>query len=219
MNAAAAVLPFKARPSPPATWSWDAETQRYRWPKTGRAVPPARIWKVFDKRREAIKDELQGHARALAAGEIDARTFEARMRATLKQAHVQARLLGIGGKDAVQQADYGKMGAGLKKEYGFLARFASGAAEMSEAGLVNRAGYYSGSNLGNALVAGQRDSAKRAGWKKKQRLGPNDEHTCPTCRSEIAEGAVDIDRKGWFLGHQGNTECRVNDRCRIIFMK
>lgn len=198
-------------------WEWDADSQRWRWPNTGRAVPPSRIRQVFQRRQDDARERMRDIGRRWAEGEISEAQFILDMRREIKRGHIQGMLLSVGGRENATQADYGRAGQRLRQEYQFLREFAAEARDRSPAYVANRAGYYAGSNMGNAMVDAGLASAKRAGMTQKRRVGPNDQHTCPTCRREIAAGWVDIDRAGWLLGHRGDTECQANDRCLIEY--
>lgn len=213
----AAVLPD---PSPDATkarpdgWTFDAASQRWRWPNTGRAVPQSTVNDLLARRQDAVRESMREHARALAAGRINAAEFEIRMRAAVKEAHIQARLLAIGGKGNATDADWGAVGSRLRREYRYLSEFAAASGALSEAQLVNRAGMYAGAAVKDAYASGQLRGHVAAGYAKKRRVGPNDKGTCQTCRTEIASGWVDISSPGWAIGH---SECLANCRCAIEY--
>lgn len=196
-------------------WRFDPSPRRYRWPNTGRAIPPKRVAATFRARRAAHASEMEGHARDFAAGRKTAAELEEAMRRSIKRGFIQGAVLGAGGRGRVTKGDWGAIGQQLRTEYGFLGKFVKAAGDLSEAKLVQRARYYAGSNMGNAYVSVNLRAAKRDGHNEKRRSGPNDGHTCDTCREEISRGWVPIDEPGFLLGHRGNTECASSDRCDI----
>ena len=195
-------------------WTFDQGSQRWRWPNTGRAVPQSTINDLLAKRQDAVKESMREHARQLAAGKINAAEFEIRMRGAIKDAHIQARLLAIGGKGNATDADWGAVGSRVKREYKYLSEFSSSASGLSEAQLANRASMYGGSAVRDSYASGQLRGHLAAGYTHKRRSGENDGRTCPTCRREIAAGWVPIDTGGWAIGH---SECLSNCRCSIEY--
>lgn len=195
-------------------WTFDDASQRWRRPGSGRAVPQSEIDKLLAARQAALKESMQGHARELAAGRINSAEFYIRMRNDIKTGHIQARLLGIGGKGKATDSDMGAIGQRLRGEYRYLSAFSAEAKGLTEAQLVQRAGLYSGSAIKDQYTAGRMASHKAAGYSQKRRTGVNDEVTCKTCREEIGRGWVGIEASGFAIGH---SECMANCRCNIEF--
>jgi hypothetical protein len=71
---------------------------------------------------------LDRHARSLAdayrRGELTLDQWEIEMRATVKNAHILSTALARGGIDRLTPADYGRIGAVVKREYGYLGTLA-----------------------------------------------------------------------------------------------
>ena len=199
-------------------WTFDQDSQRWRYPNSGRAVPEPEIRRVLEMRQESVRETMRDHARQLAAGKINAAEFEIRMRDSVKQSHLQARLLAVGGRENATQGDYGAVGQRVRREYRYLSEFSATAAKggLSEAQLVQRSGMYAGASVRDSYVAGRVRSHVDAGYTQKRRTGPNDKSTCNTCRTEIGGGWVAIDAPGWQIGH---SECLANCRCNIEFKR
>lgn len=200
--------------APAGGWSFDDVTQRYRKPGSGRALPQAEIDKLLTQRQDALREKFKRHARDYNAGKINAAEFEIRMRKDIKSAHIQARLLGIGGRGRANESDFGAVGRRLSPEYRYLKQFAAELKDLSPAKIEQRAALYAGSAVRDQYTSGRLASHKGAGYSKKRRIGANDSQTCKTCREEIAAGWVDIDAKGYAIGH---SECMANCRCSIDF--
>jgi hypothetical protein len=199
-------------------WSFDQDSQRWRYPNSGRAVPEPELRRLLAARQEAVKASMQDNARQLVAGKINAAEFEIRMRAAVKESHLQARLLAVGGKGNATERDFGAVGQRVRREYRYLSEFSAlaGKGGLSEAQLVHRSGMYAGASVRDSYVAGRVRSHMDAGYTHKRRTGPNDDGTCTTCRTEIGGGWVAIDAPGWQIGH---SECLANCRCNIEFKR
>lgn len=200
---------------PPESWRFDKDTQRWRHGESGRPVAPERIAAVLAERQTAVKDALAQHGRDLANGKHTSASFQAAARAEIKAAHIQARLLAIGGRENATPKDWGTVGRELRDQYARLSDFAS-VPEMSEAYAANRAASYGGGAVKGTYATGQRDSHAAAGFDEKRRTGPNDSQTCETCGSEIAAGWVPIDEDGWEVG---GPDCYPNCRCSVEYRR
>ncbi len=208
------LLNRKAAPKPPESWSFDTGSQRWRHGESGRPVAPSRIADVLAERQAAVKDALAGHGRALANGTMTPAQFQAAARADIKAAHIQARLLAIGGRENATPKDWGKVGNELRNQYGYLAEFAA-TPEMSEAYAANRASLYGGAAVKGTYTAGQQSSHAANGYDQARKVGPNDGATCSDCSEEIAQGWVPIEDAPTI----GHTQCLSNCRCEVEFGK
>lgn len=205
-----------AEKGPPDTWAFDTRTQRWRWPNTGRAVPPRRINALLDRRLATAQNAMRLLGGQAARGEITRDEFVTKMRIEIKTVHLQARMLAVGGKAGMTPRDYGRAGAAIKREYSFLANFARELPDLSEAAASDRAGKYAGSSVRDAYFQGARDSHERAGYDQKRRSSMGDDRVCETCSREAEQGWVDIDTPGWTIG---DTDCGSRDRCVIDFRR
>lgn len=63
-------------------------------------------------------------SKGLMAGDISIQEWVLGFRRTLKQSYIQQYLLGRGGRNVMTQADWGRLGGILQRQYGFMQNFA-----------------------------------------------------------------------------------------------
>lgn len=199
-------------------WAWDPKAQRYRWPNTGRLLPPERVANVRERRVAEAKARMQQAAQSMLDGKLTVKQWQTAMRDESARAHLELRMLGVGGKANMTRGDYQWVHDRVKRESGYLADFGAAvrAGELSEAGILDRAGKYGGASLRDAYFGGATDAHAAAGFTRKRRSGADDGHTCATCQKEIAADWVSIERDGWVIG---DSECQSQCRCEIEFDK
>lgn len=202
----------------PDSWKWDADTQRYRWPNTGRAVPPKLLRKAVERIQESHRADMGTHTRGLLEGSLSPEEWQRAMRLSVKNAHIQMRVAGRGGRDQMTKSDWGKVGQLLRKEYGYLDNFALDVVtgNLTDAQITIRASLYGGANVLGQYERGRLDGHREAGYDQKIRYAAGDANTCDTCNEEAAQGWVDIDEPGWVLG---DTDCQSNDRCDFDYRR
>lgn len=195
---------------PDSTWIFDPSVGTYRDPK-GHPRSYTTVRAALDKRVADAKETLRAHGAAQAAGDATLAEFEKRMRAEIKTLHVQARVLGVGGKNAATKSDYGKAGAAIKKEYRYLRGFVQDIEDgrHTAAGIEDRASKYAGANAINGFEDGRKGVMRGAGYTEVRFAGPDDARTCNTCRDRIRRGWVPIGDGGMVIG---DSECA--DSCR-----
>lgn len=193
-------------------WAWDPKAQRYRWPRTGRLLPPARVANVRERRVAEAKARMQQAAQSMLDGKLTVNQWQTAMRDESARAHLELRMLGVGGKANMTRGDYQWVHDRVKREAGYLADFGKAvrAGELGEAGILDRSGKYGGASMRDAFFEGATDAHRAAGFTRRRRLGPNDERTCDGCRKEIARDWVGIDAKYRAIG---DCECQSQCRC------
>lgn len=199
-------------------WSFDPDAAEYVNARTGARQSLGDQRAVLDAHVDAVRVRMQQHAASLVDGRLTPDQFEARMRTDIRALHIQARILGAGGRDQMTQSEWGKTGYKLRGEYRYLNAFVRDieAGRMSPAGIIDRAGKYAGSSAVDQFEEARRGAQKRAGYTEKRRIAANDAGTCSTCRAEAARGWVPIDEPGFRIGH---TQCQSRDRCTIEYRR
>lgn len=199
-------------------WAWDPKAQRYRWPNTGRPLPTDRVSGVRERRVAEAKARMQQAAQSMLNGKLTVKQWQTAMRDESARAHLELRMLGVGGRGNMTRADYQWVHDRVKREAGYLADFGKAvrAGELSEAGILDRAGKYGGASLRDAYFDGATDAHAAAGFTRKRRSGADDERTCDTCAKEIGAGWVSISHGGFQVG---DSECQSQCRCIIEFDK
>lgn len=105
------------------TYTWDAEERRYR-DRFGRMVSRENIRKAVDRYTDNLQAEVGNLTERMVAGEVEVGEWQIQMEALIKRGHVAATMIAKGGKDQIGAREWGKTGAILRQEYGYLARFA-----------------------------------------------------------------------------------------------
>jgi len=107
-----------------AAWSYDRNTGRYR-DERGKFLSQASVQKLVDGRIDKLEASLKRFTRMLSDGSITLDQWQGSVREAIKTAHIQAAIIGHGGKAGMGSAEYGRVGQRLRLEYDFLKNFAS----------------------------------------------------------------------------------------------
>ena len=107
-----------------AEWSYDPMSGRYRRP-SGRFMSETAVTALLDGRIGKLGENLQRFTRMLADGNITLDQWQGSVREAIKGAHIQASVLGHGGRADMGAAEYGRMGQRLRAEYRYLQGFAN----------------------------------------------------------------------------------------------
>lgn len=106
------------------SWVWDTTSRRYRDMDTGRWLSHATVTTLRNELAALQRSWADTSAAALVRGDWSVRRWELEIRDRLKTVYVAEYLLGRGGKNAMTQADYGRIGAMLRDQYQWLRGFA-----------------------------------------------------------------------------------------------
>ncbi len=109
----------------PSPWIWDKATHRYRNVKTGRFIGYNTMLSLRDRFVDAQKERVDALADQLASGAIDVYDWQRAMRDEIKTTYIDQYILGHGGRNTMTPSDWGRLGAEMRKQYGYLGRFAS----------------------------------------------------------------------------------------------
>lgn len=153
-------------------WSYDPTVGRYRYPETGRLVSPTQIRNLVERRQEATQAEMRAISARLTKDQMSVADWQKEMRAKVKQAHIELYQVGKGGPDQMTKADYGRLGASLKKEYKYLDGFAAdiAAGKLSPGAISVRSSMYGSASLLKEFEAGRHQSMLAAGYTHKRRI-------------------------------------------------
>lgn len=198
---------------------------RYRDTTTGRFVSRSRIQTISVAAVEArIEANIVPLAERVASGGMTPQQFKAAMREEIKRAYLLQYELAVGGKAQMTQADYGRLGAMLKKQYGtgkFLDGFIDDIRDgnKSAAYIRNRAALY---------IRSSRQAYHRADRQLQIANGKN-EVRWQTTAAESCETCLAFEALGWqpigptwpykyeganSFPQSGLTDCRTNCRCK-----
>lgn len=105
-----------------ARWFYSPATKTYR-DGDGNVLSQETLRSVRDDYIEEISYLVSDFAANLESGAWTVPQFENAMRTRLKNAYVAEYVLGAGGADQMTQADYGRIGNMLRRQYGYLRSF------------------------------------------------------------------------------------------------
>lgn len=110
---------------PSERWSWDPVSRRYRDGNSGRFLSHEKIARIRNDYAATHRQWADDLASNLASRDLTVARWELEMRGRLKSVYLSQYMLGRGGKNAMTQADYGRVGRMLVDQYGYLRTFAT----------------------------------------------------------------------------------------------
>lgn len=191
-------------------YNWSPKAGRYRDPVTGRFVSLPAVRKAIDGALDNAEKEVRRLADRLRTRSVTLGEWELEMRRLTKDISLYSAAAAKGGWAQLNQADLGRIGVEVRRQYGFLrdfsARIATGATPLD-----GRFAQYSVmyAREGRALYHSFEMSVHEARGIKRYRnvLHPADH--CEGCLAQSARGFVALGK----LVPIGSRTCRSNDRC------
>jgi hypothetical protein len=206
----------KKRPrEQPSAFSYDAEQGTYRRRSTGQYVSRAQIREAIDSAIQKEERELARISRRLAARTITIDEWQSESAQIIKNIHLWNGAAGKGGWGEMTQSDFGKVGARLREQYGYLDNFAQqlerGEVDVRSAGFLTRVEMYAeaGRNTYHSTLLSAMQSAGMT--EERNVLYPADH--CAGCLEADGEGWVAIGE----LPLPGERDCLTNCKCDIIY--
>lgn len=199
-----------------ADWSYDPVSGRYRRP-SGQFMSEAAVGALLDGRIAKLSENLRRYTRMLADGNITIDQWQDSVRQAIKTAHIQATVLGHGGRDGLGAAEYGRMGQRLRTEYAYLQGFARDLLDgrVSAAMALARVQLYAESVRGS-YWEGATIRQERQGYALMRRiLDPMAQH-CADCLAYAARGVVPI---GSLPMPGQRCECRARCKCSVRYLR
>lgn len=195
---------------------YDLHFKRYR--KDGKLVSRQSVRGEINKLQAHVAKESAKIAKELQAKSISIFEFELRMRELLKSAHIVAASVGKGGRARMLQTDWGRVGAKIKWQYGYLSKFARKIerGSISEIATLSRARSYSSSifvSFYRTYKDAQEEFIEDGKNPERCRLITNSEEGCAECAADEAEGWMSVDD----MGEIGSRICGDFCRCDIEF--
>jgi hypothetical protein len=199
-------------------YAWDRLSLRYRDTSTGRYVPRPDVMRALDSVNRRAASRMRALAADLQRGAITTKEFQQGMRAELRSLHAVSAAAAAGGFSQMTKADWGRVGARLKKEYTHLESFArdlsSGRLRITSGLVRSRAASYAA----NARVAFWRTMAGRMAdteqlVEARRQTGAVATEHCDGCVEQEALSWVPLDE----LEEIGSQECMQFCRCEVEF--
>ncbi len=193
----------------------------YRWNEiAGRYIGPGGRFVTFQAVRDYLDFSLDSSeaailelGRRLQNGTISVEQWQLAMREHLKDIHTASSALAKGGWAQMSQADYGRVGSQLRKQYEHLDKFA----KQIEGGLIldgrftNRLKLYAQSGRATYHMVERAEQALRGMTEERNILGAADH--CSDCLAETARGWVPIGD----IVLIGERLCKSNCRCHLEY--
>jgi hypothetical protein len=199
-----------------AAWSYDRNTGRYR-DERGKFLSQASVQKLVDGRIDKLEASLKRFTRMLSNGSITLDQWQGSVREAIKAAHIQAAIIGHGGKAGMGSAEYGRVGQRLRLEYDFLANFASDllGGRVSAPMALARIGLYAQSVRGSYWL-GAEIRQQEQGYSLMRRILDEQAKHCEDCLRYAARGVVSI---GSVPLPGQRCECGARCRCSVRYFR
>lgn len=199
-----------------AEWSYDQLTGRYRDAR-GRFLSEKSVQALVDGRIDKLDSQLRRFTRMLADGAITLEQWQGSIREAIKAAHLQAAMVGHGGKAGMTSADYGRIGQRLRQEYAYLQGFAMDLLEqrISAPMALARIGLYAQSVRGSFWEGASIRQEKQGYGLMRRILDPSAQH-CEDCLDFAARGIVPI---GSVPLPGQRCACRARCRCSVRYFR
>lgn len=199
-----------------AQWSYDGNTGRYRDEK-GRFLSQKAVEALVDSRIDRLDSTLRRITRMLVDGGITLDQWQESVREAIKGAHIQAAIIGYGGRNQMGSAEYGRIGQRLRAEYAYLQGFARDLLEqrLSPAMALSRVGLYAQSVRGSYWQGTELRKQQQGFSLMRRKLDPQAQH-CDDCIQYSARGIVPI---GSVPMPGQRCACRARCRCTVEYFR
>jgi len=132
-------------------WEWRQATKRYHHNPTNQFIGQRRMVELRDEFAERQKERVADSELndQLLTGDISIQRWVLGQREIIKQTYIDQYVMGKGGRNAMTQADWGRVGRMLRDQYGYLQNFGQDIADgkKSVAQIRNQASMYIDSSV------------------------------------------------------------------------
>lgn len=195
----------------PGGFRWNAEAGRYIGPG-GQFVAREKIRSALDQAIRRGQLRVRDLSNQLRTGSVSLDTWWQEMRTAVKDANLYSAAAARGGWAQMTAADYGAVGAAVKKQYAYLDRFVgeldAGGVALDGRFLRRAMSYLDSGRVMYERVTETMDEDR--GMTEERNLLGVAEH-CADCLGETARGWVPIGE----LIPIGDRICRNHCRCKI----
>ncbi|MGA1471374.1 MAG: hypothetical protein ACO32Q_08480 [Burkholderiaceae bacterium] len=199
-----------------AAWFYDQRTGRYR-NERGRFLSQKAVETLVDGRIDKLDATLRRVTKMMAEGNITLDQWQGSVREAIKAAHIQAAIIGHGGKDSMGASEYGRIGQRLRSEYAFLQNFANEilGGRISAPMAVARISLYAHSVRGSYWQGLELRKQSEGYGMMRRILDPQAQH-CSDCPAYAARGIVPL---GTLPMPGQRCACRSRCRCTVQFYR
>ena len=195
-------------------YAWNDQAGRYVDQRSGRFVSRAAVRDDLDRVLDGITTKMGGVSRSLLDGEINLDRWQLEMMDLVKRAHLVSAASQRGGWAQMTQADFGRVGQIVRREYGYLRNFANQIASGKQPldGNIARRSKMYGQQARNTFYAFQRNEMERRGYDEERSILNPADH-CSECVDEESKGFQPIGS----MVPIGRRECRSNCKCSVEY--
>jgi len=199
-----------------AEWNYDPISGRYRG-ANGRFLSQTAVEALVDGRISNLGRLLRRYTSMLDRGDITLDQWQESVRQALKLAHVQAAMIGSGGRNGMTPVEWGRIGQRLRAEYRYLETFARDllAGGISTPMALARIGMYAESVRGS-YWEGTSMRQERQGYSLMRRILDSQAKHCQDCLDYAARGVVPI---GSLPLPGQRCACHSNCKCRVKYLR
>jgi hypothetical protein len=196
----------------------DYDVKAKQFVSEGRKVSRLEVRNEINGLLQFVEQQAASLGKRFNGGEVSRANFENSMRELLRSAHIIAASVGKGGRSQMTQADWGRIGAKIKWQYGYLDKFAKKLdwGILSESAAAARAKSYASSifvSFSNNFQEAQTEFVAGGKNPLQARLIQNSEEGCAECTADAAEGWMSVDD----MGEIGSRLCGDFCKCDIEF--
>jgi hypothetical protein len=191
-------------------FTYDRVSGRYRNNATGRYISEREIVQLVESYSQTVSANLKALTERFVRGELDLSAWQTRFMRELKDGYIIAATAGRGGRAAMTQADWGRVGGRLANEARHLNGFAQAVynGNMTTGQILYRADLYAG-GVRTAYFDGRSAAAVENDLTEERRILGESEH-CDDCAGYAAQGWVMI---GGLPEPGDGSVCRHNCQC------
>jgi hypothetical protein len=200
---------FKSNPLSPE-YLWNEKAAQYVNRSTGRFVPRSEITDQLFKVTKQSSNIMRALSQELRDGNISLANWQIQMMQQIKVTHLAGAAMQRGGWQQMTQADFGRVGQIVRREYNFLRDLANGieSGEIKLDGrILLRATQYGQAGRETNITFWDLEADRRGFDEERSILNPA-EH-CKECVNEAAKG---FQSRGEMIPI-GQRLCRANDKC------
>ena len=196
----------------------DYDIKAKQFVSDGRKVSRREVRSEIDKLLQEVEKSAARLSKNLEANAISLTEFQLGMQDLLRSAHIISASIGKGGRALMTQADWGRVGAKIKWQYGYLDKFAKKLDRniLSEAGAASRAKSYASSiyvSFSNTFQEAQTTFVEDGKNPLQCRLVQNSQEGCEECTADAEAGWMSVDD----MGEIGTRLCQDFCKCDIEF--
>lgn len=206
---------------PRPKYVFDAKAGRFRSGATGRFIARAKVRRALERALKTRQRKMRALGVQLQRREITLERFRLEMRDGIRAVHGYGSMLARGGFDQMGDAEWGKLGPIVKREYKYLDRMLAqieGGSRKLDGRFLTRVGQYADGGWRTYHTVEVEVQATRGMDEWKSVLDPDADH----CAGD--NGCVEESEKGWKpIGHGitpiGQRRCIGACRCHYQFRK